>query len=114
MWKLTYAAPVGCRIKKDVFSGICLSREPDGLDYWFEHASKLFKPHDKINGAYSTHGMYNINSVKAFVKYLNKHCHHLKQFEIMLCSRYFVRDSSGKFLYDYSVSAKWVPDCINS
>lgn len=114
MWELTYNAPIGHRVKKDVFSGVRISCCPNGVDYWFDYQTNTFQPRDNIKGSMSTHGMRSINSVKSFKKYLNKHCNHLKNFELMLCSLYYVNDNEGKFLYDYSVSAKWVQDFIKS
>lgn len=108
MWELTFDAPKGDRLTKDVFFGVDV-KEPKDKDLdamWCEVSSRKFKKLEDVKGNGSTY-LRGVNSLKAFKRYLKKHCDHLKEYEIVLLSHYYKEDTNGKFLYDYSVTARW-------
>lgn len=110
MWELTFNAPVGCRARKNVFNWIQVD-EKDGneLPYmWANKDERIFKEKDHFKNRSFSNSLSGINSVKAFERYLRKHCDHLHQYEIVLCSRYYMKDANNKTLYDYTVTANWI------
>ena len=50
---------------------------------------------------------HGVNSVKAFKRYVNKKCHHMKNHEITLVSRYYFTEKSSGKEFGISVTAKW-------
>lgn len=112
MWKLEYNIPKGYRIKKDIFDGVTTN----AIDLWFVDDNENFKSKVPVTREASrglnksSHGLKHINSVKAFERYLRKHCttSKLRSVEFTLCSRYFYENDDGTVLGDYSVKAKWI------
>ena len=107
-WEFKYEAPSGLRFNKDIFDGISAWPVSDGVEsLWFCGHTKRFKPFNKCKGVISSQG-HGVNSVKAFKRYVNKKCKHMKDHEITLVSRiYFTCKSTGEEV-GTSVVAKWV------
>ncbi len=107
-WVFEYEAPKGLRFEKDVFHGICawpIDKEDEKL--WFCGESKRFKPFDKCKGVISSQG-HGVNSVKAFKRYVNKKCFHMKNHEITLASRIYYTDKKTGNEIGTSIIARWV------
>lgn len=104
-WKFEYEAPPGFRFNKDVFDGF--NAYPiEGSDHlWFCGETRKFKKFEECKGVISSCG-HGINSVKAFKRYVKKHCSHMRNYEITLCSRIYFTDNDGNE-FGVNVSAKF-------
>ena len=107
-WELSFNAPVGKRIMKDCFSWVQVYVKNENQELmWNAFGSRGFDTSKNLKGAYTSSCMPGINSVRAFKRFLRKNGENIKCYEVILCSKYYVDDSDGNFLYDYSVKAEW-------
>jgi len=109
MWNLKFNAPVGARKSKNVFRHIQVSAEDHELpSMWVNQDERVFLELIEFGNIHCSDTLRGVNSVKAFKRYLKKHCNHLKEYKITLCSKYQIRNRNNQKLYDYDVVATWI------
>ena len=107
-WELKYNAPIGRRAMKDCFNWVKVYEKDNNQEsMWNPKGARFFDTDKSTKGISKSSCMSGINSVKAFKRFLRKHGDNLKGYEVALCSKYWVKDSDGGFLYDFTVTAEW-------
>ncbi len=107
-WKLKFDAPVGCRSMKDCFNWVQVHNKSDDQPVmWNPTGTRFFDSCEKTKDMPKSNCLRGVNSVKAFKRFLRKNGDNLKEYEVVLCSKYWLMDSDNNFLYDYSITAEW-------
>ena len=108
-WKLKFDAPKGQRIMKDCFIWVQVrSKSENQESMWNPRGKRFFDTDSNTRGMSKSSSMYGVNSVKAFKRFLRKHGENLRDYEVVLCSKDWVKGNDDNFLYDYTVTAEWV------
>jgi hypothetical protein len=98
MWKLKYEAPLGFRVNKGFDTVTTYS------DLWFSSKDGKWKKGLDKGGTNSTHHS-KPKSLKAFIRYLNRH-EELKGVEVILTHRSYYKTQNGEII-SLDVVANW-------